>query len=272
MSGPLVSVIMGAYDCAGTLQAAVDSILGQDYANLELVACDDGSVDTTADILALCAARDYRVVLLRNAANEGLAWTLNRCIGAAKGSYLARMDGDDLSRPDRIGKQVAYLEAHPEIDICGSSVDLFDDEGVWGKNRYPERPDARSFLLKSPFVHPSVMFRASCLKAVGGYDCDPAVGRSEDYDLFMRLYAAGSRGYNIQEPLLLYREDHGSFKKRKFLYAMTEARVRARGFRRLGLLPLGLPFIAKPILIGLLPASFYKRVRMAVFGGPRHGI
>src|SRR5512145_1057218 len=132
------------------------------------------------------------------------------------------MDGDDVSRPDRIGKQVAFLDSHPEYDLCGSSIALFDSSGIWGKIEYPERPEARSFLLRSPFAHPTVVFRADRLRRAGGYDTSRSVGRSEDYQLFMRLYAEGSKGYNIQEALLEYREEQKSFRKRKLRYAFTE--------------------------------------------------
>jgi glycosyltransferase EpsE len=264
-----VSVLMGAYNCAGTLGASIESILAQDYADFEFLICDDGSTDATADIIRSYADKDGRVAFLRNEGNKGLAPTLNRCMAAAKGEYLARMDADDISRPDRIGRQVAFLDAHGEFDLCGSSVALFDATGVWGKIDYPEYPNARSFLLRSPFAHPSVVFRASALRAVGGYDADPAIGRSEDYDLFMRLQASGSRGYNIQDYLLEYREELGSFKKRKFKYALIEAKVRYRGFRRLRLFPGCIPYIAKPILIGLIPKLAYTKARKAVFGGSR---
>lgn len=264
---PLVSVLMGAYNCASTLEASAESILGQEYGELELLICDDGSTDATASVIAALAARDPRVLALRNERNLGLARTLNRCADAARGPYLARMDGDDISRPDRIGKQVAFLESHPEYDFCGSSITLFDAAGAWGKIDYPEIPDARSFLLRSPFAHPSVMFRASCLRAAGGYAAGRAIGRSEDYELFMRLHASGSRGYNVQEYLLEYREALGSYKKRKFRYALTEAKVRMRGFRLLGLLPRGLPYVIKPVLIGIIPKSLYTRARKAAFGG-----
>ncbi|MEI6877033.1 MAG: glycosyl transferase family 2, partial [Spirochaetota bacterium] len=160
---------------------------------------------------------------------------------------------------------VDFLEGQHEYYFVGSSVALFDSSGVWGRNDYPERPRARDFLVKSPFVHPSVMFRAACLRAAGGYDSDPAIGRSEDYDLFMRLSAAGSRGYNIPEPLLEYREELQAYKKRSFRYALTEARVRLRGFASLGLLPRGLPWVLKPILVGLIPLGVYTKLRRAVF-------
>lgn len=267
MSGPpLVSVIMGAYNCAATLGDSIQSMLNQDFGDFEILVCDDGSTDGTAKVIADYAARDRRVVPLKNDSNVGLARTLNRCIEQARGRYLARMDGDDISRPDRIGRQVAFLEARPEYDLCGSSIALFDSAGIWGTIEYPEYPDASSFLFRSPFAHPSVMFRAERLRRAGGYDTSKAVGRSEDYELFMRLYAEGSRGYNIQEPLLQYREELGSFKKRKLRYAVTEARVRLRGFARLGLLPRGIHYVMKPIFIGLIPKRAYTAARKAFFG------
>lgn len=265
MSEPLVSVLMGVYNCAGTVGASVESMLAQDYRNLEFIICDDGSADDTVRVVQGYAEPDPRIVLLRNEKNMGLSHTLNRCAAAAHGEYLARMDGDDVSLPGRIGAQVRFLEANPAYAFCGCSMELFDSSGVWGKLDYPERPAARDFLLRSPYAHPTVVFRAACLRAANGYDTDAAIGRSEDYDLFMRLHAAGYPGYNLPERLFRYREELGSFRKRRFRYALTEARVRYRGFRRLGLLPGGLPFVVKPVLIGLIPKALYTRVRKAVF-------
>jgi glycosyltransferase EpsE len=264
---PRVSVIMGAYNCAATLGASIESMLSQDFRDLELIVCDDGSSDGTADVAGAYARADGRVALLRNEANLGLARTLNRCIEAARGEYLARMDGDDVSRSDRIGKQVAFLDANRDYGICGSCISLFDPSGAWGRIDYPEYPDRRSFLLRSPFAHPSVVFRASVIRAAGGYGSGPGIGRSEDYDLFMRMYASGAKGHNIQECLLEYREELGSFSRRKFKYAIAEARVRMRGFRALGLLPAGIPYAVKPIVIGLIPRRAYSLARRIAFGG-----
>ncbi|MBN1242899.1 MAG: glycosyltransferase family 2 protein [Spirochaetales bacterium] len=266
---PRVSVIMGAYNCEATVGAAVESMLAQDFPDLELIVCDDGSTDGTFAELERLARMDSRVVVLRNERNSGLSATLNHCVSVARGEYLARMDGDDVSRPDRIGKQVAFLDAHPEFSFCGCSISLFDGSGVWGGIDYPERPEARDFLLRSPYAHPTVVFRSAALAAVGGYDADPAIGRSEDYDLFMRLHAAGLPGANLPEKLLEYREEIESYRKRKFRYALTEARVRWRGFKRLGLMPVGLLYVIKPIVVGLFPKHLYKNIRKAIFGGKR---
>ena len=116
-----VSVIMGIYNCGPTLQEAIDSILAQTYSNWELILCDDGSGDNTYAI-ADEYRRKYpdRIVLLRNESNTGLNHTLNRCLEVATGDYVARMDGDDISLPDRFEKQVMFLDAHPEYTIVKS--------------------------------------------------------------------------------------------------------------------------------------------------------
>lgn len=262
-AAPRVSVIMGAYNCERTLDASIESILAQDFGDLELVVCDDGSTDGTLARLEAHAARDSRVIILRSERNGGLSKALNRCVAASRGEYLARMDADDIALPERLSRQVAFLDGRPEVGWCGCGIDFFDDGGVWGKLQYPESPVAKDYLLRSPFAHPTVVFRAELLRSAGIYEEDPRIGRSEDYDLFMRLYAMGHRGYNLPDRLFLYREERGSLKRRKFRYALTEARVRYRGFSRLGLLPLGLPYVLKPVLIGLIPKSAYALMRKA---------
>ena len=111
---------MGIYNCAGTLPQAVAAIQNQTYSNWELILCDDGSTDNTYGVAQHLAETDSRIILLRNAHNLGLNQTLNNCLAAATGSYIARMDGDDDCLPDRFEKQVALLETHPEFQITSS--------------------------------------------------------------------------------------------------------------------------------------------------------
>ena len=110
---PKVSVLMGIYNCAETLPQAVAAIQNQTYSNWELILCDDGSTDGTYEVAQRLAAADNRLILLRNAHNLGLNQTLNNCLAAATGDYIARMDGDDNCLPERFEKQVALLESHP---------------------------------------------------------------------------------------------------------------------------------------------------------------
>ncbi len=264
MTRPLVSVIMGVRDGKATLEAAVSSIVAQTLSDWELIACDDGSSDGSAELLSRLASQDERIVVLRNERNRGLAYSLNRCAAAARGRYLARMDADDLSAPERLATQIAFLEARPDIAFCGCRLRLFDENGVWGHNNYPEYPEPKHFLWYSPFAHPSVVFRAEVLKTER-YDESSKVGRSEDYELFMRLYSSGYRGANLPERLFDYRESRGAYGKRKFRYALREASVRLLGYYKLGLLPIGFLYAGKPILIACLPKQLYAWLRRRRF-------
>ncbi len=252
---PLVSVIMGVYNCEMTLEDSINSILNQSFTDFEFIICDDASSDKSLEIISRCAQKDTRIRVLCNPVNSGLAPTLNKCIENAQGTYLARMDGDDISKKDRFQKQVDFLETHEEYAFCGASAELFDDEGVWGLRKCIEKPKPKDFLSVSPFIHPSTMFRKKAVVDAGLYKIKN-IGRSEDYELFMRLYAKGFIGYNFQDFLLTYREDKNCFTKRKTKYLFIESNIRYEGFKALNLLPKGLPYVFRPIILGLLPSRF----------------
>ena len=122
-----VSVIMGIYNCASTLDESIGSILNQSYSNWELIMCDDGSMGDTYQ-KALFYKKKYgdRIILLRNEHNMGLNYTLNKCLEVATGDYVARMDGDDISLPTRFEKEVRYLEEHSEMAIVSTPMIFFD--------------------------------------------------------------------------------------------------------------------------------------------------
>ncbi len=177
------------------------------------------------------------------------------------GEYIARMDADDIAKYNRLEVQVDYLQKHPEIDLVGSSVLLFDDKGIWGRRNVREIPGKKDFLKTSQFVHPSIVIRKKVLDELGGYRVDKATLRAEDYDLFMRFYAKDYKGANILEPLLLYREDAATFKRRLYRYRFDEMKVRYSGFKQLGLLPSGFPYVVKPLIVGLIPQRALKLLR-----------
>ncbi len=272
--GKQISIIMGAYNCEKTLAESLDSILNQTYSDFLCYVCDDGSSDGTTSLIKAYAEKDSRIVFLKNDRNCGLAVTLNRLIAFCHTPYIARMDGDDIAEPDRLEKQINFLESHPEYDLCGSAVRYFDETGFWGEHIYPEQPERKDFLFVNPFAHPTIMFRTSSLlkmtvlekindvdKNTVIYSEDPKTGRSEDYELFMRMYAKGMKGYNFQEPLLRYRENRAAYTKRKFKYTFAEARVRFIGFKKLNLLPKGLIYVIKPVIIGLIPPKMRLKLR-----------
>lgn len=255
---PEISVMMGVRDPKNTvrLRKAVESILNQSFQNLELLLYDDGSQERFLAVFQEIAGMDSRIRLLRGEKNQGLAYALNRCMEEASGRYLARMDDDDRSAPDRLQKQYAFLETHPEFHWAGSLAELTDGQKTWGILRVPERPETRDFLANSPYIHPTVMFRKEILRKAGGYCTDKKVLQCEDYELFLRLHREGFRGYNLQEPLLQYFEDSRSYHKRSYRRRIREAGVRYRGFRELGVLgPASFPYVMKPLLVGLLPPA-----------------
>lgn len=261
---PLISVIAGMYNCksAELLKNSLDSIIRQTVTDWEFLICDDASNDgTTPALLDEMALLDPRIRVIHAEKNTGLAGALNRCLAEAAGTYIARHDDEDLSEPDRFEKELAILEQHPEFSFVSSWLDVFDDSGVWGYEKHPETPDKNSFLWNSPFVHAAMMIRKADLLAVNGYRVVPETRRAEDYDLFMRLYAAGFRGYNIQEVLYHYRVIVGSQKYRPMSARIEEAKVRAYGFRLLGLYPKGIPYVLKPVLVGLIPQSVFAKIR-----------
>ncbi len=261
---------MGVYNDKEGLERAVESILKQSYGDFEFIICDDGSADGSLKLLKILASQDSRIVLFENQKNMGLPYTLNRCLSLARAKYIARMDADDESLPERFAEQITFLEAHPEIAILGTAINFFDKDGIWGKLEYPLLPQKKDFLLRSPFCHPSIMMRKEVLEELGGYSSKKKTGRSEDYDLFMRLYVAGYTGANLPAVLLNYYEARDSFSKRKFRWTFTEAGVRWRGYRALGLMPAGIFWALKPIAIGLIPVRLWRAFRRRFFNKQSH--
>jgi glycosyltransferase involved in cell wall biosynthesis len=208
---PLISVIMPVYNSKKYLHAAVESIFGQTLADFELIAIDDGSTDGSAAILESFQQNDTRLVIQRHTQNQGIPAALNSGLALASGKYIARMDADDISRPDRFQKQVAFLETHPEIDVLGSAVQLVDERGhVIGRLSLPCEDLAIHWksLFSAPFVHPTVMLRHS-IRLEHNLRYSAAREQAEDYKFFTQLLGY-AHGANSAEPLLLYRIHPGS--------------------------------------------------------------
>lgn len=264
----VISVLMGIYNENNRKHVAyaIDSILNQTFRDFEFIICDDGSEMGFYQWLKKYCRKDSRILLLRNEQNRGLAATLNYCLRHAGGSYIARMDADDISEKERFARQIAFLESHPEYAMVGCSVRMIGRKGVWGIRQMEEMPEKESFLNTSPFVHPAVMIRRDVMKALGSYSEKKWALRAEDYELFMRFYASGYKGYNIQEILLNYREEKDSYKKRKYRYRIHECIVRYRGFRTLGLLKGNYRYVVKPLMVGLIPSVMMERIRRQRYG------
>ena len=258
---PKISVLMGIYNCANTLAQAVASIQNQTYTNWELILCEDGSSDNTFEVARELAASDRRIVLLRNEKNLGLNATLNRCLAVATGEYIARMDGDDDCVPERFEKQLAVLENYPEFDITSSPMILFDENGEWGKTSLPEYPTAEQVVTGTAICHAPVMLRKASMDVVGGYTEDIRMLRVEDVNLWIKLYAAGCRCYNLQEPLYRMRNDQNALNRRKYKYRINSVYVRLQGCRLLGLGPKCYIKALMPMIVGLVPSKLRQIIR-----------
>jgi len=260
---PRVSIIMGVYNAAERMDEAIKSIINQTFTDWEFIICDDGSTDNTYYRLLEWSKIDKRIIPIKNETNKGLAATLNHCITYARGEYIARMDDDDYSYPHRLEKQVEFLDKNKEYAFCSSIALLYDGDITYAPQmNKKEKPEAKDFLFTSCFIHPATVFRAEELKKAGCYRVAKEITRTEDYDLFMRMYAMGMKGYNIQEPLLRYFVNLDAMKKkRKYRHRIDEAIVRYKGFKALGLLPKGLPYVFKPLIVGLIPKNILFMIK-----------
>lgn len=262
---PIVSVVMGVYNQSDrdALRQAVRSILEQTLSNLEFIIYDDGSNDDTMrSVLEEYRQQDDRICLLGEKENHGLAFSLNACIDHAKGKYIARMDADDISEPDRLETQIAFLEAHPEVDWCGCSARLFDEKGIWGRRDMPERPQKKDFLRFSPYIHPTVVYRRELLDKESGYCETDDMLRCEDYEIFMRLTEKGYCGVNLSEVLLRYRENADSYYRRTLHTRWNEAKLRWRNFREMGLLfPGGWLYVLRPLAGWCIPVPLLRWIK-----------
>jgi len=254
-----VSVIMGIYNCAETLPQALDSLLQQTYQDFQLILCDDGSSDDTFSVARAYQDRyPQQIQLFRNEENCGLNITLNRCLEKAQGEYIARMDGDDISLPTRFEKEVAFLDAHPEYAFVGCSVIYFDEKGDFRIGAHEGDPGKKSLSKSSPFCHAACIVRKEAYDAVNGYSLKKSRFRVEDWDLWVRMYAHGYRGYNLPEPLYKVRDDRQAYRRRKFKYRLHEAAVSISAVVSLRLNPLMFVYCLRPILVGLLPRPVYQ--------------
>lgn len=212
---PRLSVLLPYRDVASTLDEAIASVLAEREVPLELVAIDDGSRDGGAATVAAWAARDRRVVPVAGA-GEGIARALARGLAAARGTFVARMDGDDVSLPGRFGAQLDALSRAPRVAAVGGRVRAFPDDAVQdGMRRYvawmnalvTPGEHARDVFVEAPLCHPSVTMRRDALDRAGGYR---DVDWPEDYDLWLRFDAAGWELAKVDQEVLCWRQRPGS--------------------------------------------------------------
>ena len=198
---------MPAYNAEKYLREAIDSILTQTFTDFEFIIINDGSTDATEQIIK--SYSDPRIVYLKNDMNSGICVTLNKGLDAAQGKYIARMDSDDISFPERLAVQVAFMDAHPEIAVCGSDVEIFGESvKPYVFTQIYEPAQCRAGLIfNSCFAHPSVMMRAVVIKDNHLYYENDFKGL-EDYKLWWEITKYG-KPVNINRSLLRYRIHRG---------------------------------------------------------------
>ncbi len=256
-----ISVIMATYNCENTVEKSIDSILAQTYSNWVMIICDDGSTDGTQAILNRYAS-DYpeKFIIIRNKQNSKLPYSLNHCLQYVQTELVARMDGDDWSTPDRFEKQVSFLTAHPEYDLVGTGVSVFDGEKKIASIIKTPTPTKDSMLRDNAFSHATIMTYKRVYDALGGYSLDPTVERVEDVDLWCRFLAAGFRGYNLPDELYVILEDINAVKRRTFQARLNSARTRCRGYKLMGFRGLRcyLPYLL--VLKAFVPAGLHQKL------------
>jgi glycosyl transferase family 2 len=232
-TNPRVSVIMTAYQDLRFIDAAVNSILAQTYANFELVIFDDGT--NQPDVFTRLAALDPRIRVIHSEQNLGAYAAANRAIADARGEIIARLDADDLAKPARLDRLVAALDADRELGLIGSWADRISEAG---EARKPWQTPASDLLIRwtilflNPFCHSTVAFRRSCFDAVGGYNS--TMRTSGDYELWWKMLEI-CRAENIPEALAYYRINSRGITAAKSLDRRQPTDpLRSQSWRRLG--------------------------------------
>lgn len=253
-----ITVLMGIYNCASTLQEALDSLYAQTFQDFKIILCDDGSKDNTLEIAEQNARLHPNVVVIKNERNMGLNFTLNHCLEYADTEYCARMDGDDTCHPTRFEKEITFLDEHPEYAIVSTTMRHFDDDGFFRTGRAKGEPKPTDYPKGVPFNHAPCMIRTEAYKAVGGYTVSPKLLRQEDYHLWLKMYEKGFRGYMLDEPLYYMRDDRNAYSRRNWVSRRNEAYVKYLACKMLNLPLPYYVYCLKPIILYLLPQSIYK--------------
>lgn len=256
-----ISVIMACYNCEKTLNKAIDSILNQTYTNWVMICCDDGSVDNTLEILNQYKEKyPDKFVIIQNDRNRQLPYSLNHCLQYVETEYVARMDADDWSLPERFAKQIEYLKLHPDVDLVGTGVTVFDGEKTIASIIKNPVPTKESMLKQNAFSHATIMTYKRVYDELGGYSIDPTVIRVEDVDLWCRFLAKGFKGYNLPDELYVILEDVNAVKRRTLRARINGAKTRRRGYKLMGFngICCYLPYLS--VLKFFVPTSIYQIV------------
>lgn len=259
---PQLAVLMAVRNGERWVAEAIESVLRQASGDLEFIVVDDGSTDRTGAILD--GYGDARLKVIHQP-RRGLTYSLNHALRLTTAPLVARMDADDVALPDRFARQLAFLDAHPDVGLLGTGCREIAPTGEVLRTITPPADDAairRVLIRENPFIHSSIMMRREVLEAVGGYDETLPV--AQDYDLWMRMSRI-TRMANLPEPLVLRRLTPGrvsSVRETERLKAEVRVKLRALGS---GTYPLWCAvFVAKPLLGLAFPPILRQLVRHQV--------
>ncbi|WP_223701287.1 glycosyltransferase [Sutcliffiella deserti] len=257
MEKPLVTFMISTYNCDTTIDEAFESIANQTYKNFLVKIIDDNSKDHTLEKVKNWCERDERFQLINiHKENTGLTSSLNEILESVDTPYAARMDADDICLPERLEKQMKYLEEHPEISVLGTWAKDIDENGTFIRDRRvpTDHFNIRKVIVKaSPMIHPSVIMKTEHLKDVTGYNTSYRV--AQDIDLWFRFIGKGYKLANIPEYLMLYRVITGHAKKRGIKHRWLDAKIRWRGTRVIESTPMErMTAVSIPILLGIMPS------------------
>lgn len=250
---PLVSVLMSVRNEQQWLAAAIKSVLSQSYQNFELFIVDDGSTDATSEIIKKHAATDNRIRCISHIESVGLANSLNEMIEKSNGQYIARLDGDDIARSDRLERQVSFLNDNPEVGIVGSFCREIDFEGnvvgIW------ERPTSdsniRKALLKyNPFLHSSVMLRREVFDIVGTYN--PQCIYAQDVELWLRIGRQFKYAI-LPETLIDFRVDWDKLNRKNKMARKVKLKIMMDHFRTASLPVWYRIYLVRHLILYLIP-------------------
>lgn len=283
---PRISIVMPFRNAAATLPEALASVQAQTFTDWELLAVDDRSSDDSAALVAAFAAGDERVHLLENQSSRGVVGASETAGRAAKADWLARMDSDDVSHPERLERQWKLAESRPELDVIGCGVEILTPLGDgmarhvdWVNSLRDSREIANARFIENPLVHPSALMRKAAVQAAGGYR---EVPWAEDHDLWLRLLEAGAAFGKVPETLMGWRDSPGRLtrsdarygdvfrnKMRAHFLARMPA-VKERGVVVAGAGPIG-KAIAQELLLRGIEVKGFHEVHPRRIGEKIHG-
>ena len=268
MIEPRVSVVIPVFmPHAQYFRQAIDSVLNQSFSDFELIVVEDPSPSSGQALLA--GIDDPRLKYVLNSERTSLPRQHNRGLAEARGAFICRFDADDICEPQRIERELVFLQSHPEIDVVGSNVTVLnEDSSVVGSRRYPTRHDEIVSAMRrfNPIANSTVMFRREIYERFGGWR-DSALP-AQDYEWYSRLAAGGARFANLDEALVRYRLHGGSIKSSKLrgtiqttlevknLYWRHDMDLHSRAIMLIERLLLHVP---EPVVLKLFTAVRYRR-------------